>query len=99
MNRIARASEHERRLVIEAASQKMGLSPAVVEKDFWVCYLLEHLFHKSDFADSIVFKGGTSLSKAFGLIQRFSEDVDLILDWREIGYGLNEPWEPRIARL
>lgn len=95
MDRIARASERERRLVIEAASQKIGLSPAVVEKDFWVCYLLEHLFHKSDFADFIVFKGGTSLSKAFGLIQRFSEDVDLILDWRVIGYGLNEPWEPR----
>ena len=40
-------------------------------------------------------KGGTSLSKAFHLIQRFSEDVDLILDWRALGYGRDEPWDPR----
>lgn len=40
-------------------------------------------------------QGGTSLSKAFGLIERFSEDIDLILDWRLLGYGENEPWEPR----
>ena len=43
----------------------------------------------------MVFKGGTSLSKAFGLIERFSEDIDLILDWRLLGYGEIEPWEPR----
>lgn len=49
----------------------------------------------SAFAESMVFKGGTSLSKAFGLIERFSEDIDLILDWRLLGYGENEPWEPR----
>ena len=43
----------------------------------------------------MVFKGGTSLSKAYHLIERFSEDIDLILDWRLLGYGLKEPWEPR----
>ncbi len=43
----------------------------------------------------MVFKGGTSLSKAFGLIERFSEDIDLILDWRLLGYGIDEPWEER----
>ena len=42
-----------------------------------------------------VYKGGTSLSKAYGLIERFSEDIDLILDWRVLGYGINEPWEAR----
>ena len=41
------------------------------------------------------FKGGTSLSKAFNLISRFSEDIDLILDWRVLGYGILEPWEKR----
>lgn len=95
MDRIARASTDERRLVFEAAAQRMALAPAVVEKDFWVCYTLDHLFHRSGFAESMVFKGGTSLSKAFGLIERFSEDIDLILDWRLLGFGEDEPWEPR----
>lgn len=95
MDRIARASTGERRLVFEAAAQRMALAPAVVEKDFWVCYTLDHLFHRSGFAESMVFKGGTSLSKVFGLIEHFSEDIDLILDWRLLGYGEDEPWEPR----
>ena len=82
-------------LVFKAAAQRMALAPAVVEKDFWACYTLDHLFHRSGFAESMVFKGGTSLSKAFGLIERFSEDIDLILDWRLLGYGEDEPWEPR----
>ena len=67
MDRIARASANERRMVFEATAQRRALSPAVVEKDFWVCYTLKHLFHRSGFAESMVFKGGTSLSKAFGL--------------------------------
>lgn len=45
--------------------------------------------------NAITFKGGTSLSKAFNLISRFSEDIDLILDWRVLGYGKDEPWEKR----
>ena len=50
----------------------------VLEKDFWVCWLLGILF-ESEFAGSLVFKGGTSLSKVFGVIERFSEDIDLSL--------------------
>ena len=49
-----------------------------MEKDFFVCWLLSILF-ESEFADSLVFKGGTSLSKIFGAINRFSEDIDLSL--------------------
>lgn len=45
--------------------------------------------------EGLAFKGGTSLSKAYGLIERFSEDIDLILDWRVLGYGMGEPWEQR----
>ena len=45
--------------------------------------------------EAFTFKGGTSLSKCYGLIKRFSEDIDLILDWRVLGYGLNEPWKQR----
>lgn len=95
MDRIARADAAERRLVFEAAAVRLGTTPAVVEKDFWVCYTLEHLFHRCPLSESLTFKGGTSLSKAFHLIQRFSEDVDLILDWRVLGYERDEPWEPR----
>ena len=96
MDRVARASTGERRLVFEAAARRMALAPAVVEKDFWsVIHLGPPFPQKSGFAESMVFKGGTSLSKAFGLIERFSEDIDLILDWRLLGYGEDEPWAPR----
>lgn len=95
MDKIARADATERRLVFEAAAASLGTTPAVVEKDFWVCYTLEHLFHRCSLSNALTFKGGTSLSKAFHLIQRFSEDVDLILDWRVLGYERDEPWESR----
>lgn len=95
MLRVVTKESSERAAIIELGVSETGLSEAVLEKDLWVCYLLDYLFHRSEFKDSIIFKGGTSLSKAFGLIERFSEDVDLILDWRLIGYGLNEPWEER----
>lgn len=70
--------EDERRLYIEQAAALRSLSPVMLEKDFWVCWLLGILF-ESEFAGSLVFKGGTSLSKVFGVIDRFSEDIDLSL--------------------
>ncbi|HEV3439753.1 MAG TPA: nucleotidyl transferase AbiEii/AbiGii toxin family protein [Gemmata sp.] len=68
----------ERRLYIEQAAIRRNVSPVILEKDFWVCWLLGVLF-ESEFASSLVFKGGTSLSKVFGVIERFSEDIDLSL--------------------
>ena len=68
----------ERRLYIAQAATRRNVSPVVLEKDFWVCWLLGILF-ESEFAGSLVFKGGTSLSKVFGVIERFSEDIDLSL--------------------
>ncbi|EAQ81516.1 nucleotidyl transferase AbiEii/AbiGii toxin family protein [Blastopirellula marina] len=70
--------EDERRLYIEQAAVRRSLSPVILEKDFWVCWLLGILF-ESEFASDLVFKGGTSLSKVFGVIERFSEDIDLSL--------------------
>ncbi len=67
---------HERRLYFEQAAARRGLSAVVLEKDFWVCWLLDVLF-RSEFRDRLVFKGGTSLSKVFRIIERFSEDIDL----------------------
>jgi hypothetical protein len=68
----------ERSLYIEQAATRRGFSPVIMEKDFWVCWLLGILF-ESEFAGKLVFKGGTSLSKVFGVIDRFSEDIDLSL--------------------
>ncbi len=59
-----------------AAAGRRGVSPVILEKDFWVCWLLRVLF-EATFRDAIVFKGGTSLSKVFGVIDRFSQDIDL----------------------
>jgi hypothetical protein len=74
----------ERRFYIEQASLRRNLSPVILEKDFWVCWLLAVLF-ASKFADVLVFKGGTSLSKVFGVIDRFSEDIDLSLSPEFLG--------------
>lgn len=68
----------ERRLYFEQAGIQQNISPIVLEKDFWVCWLLGILF-QTEFAQSLVFKGGTSLSKVYGVINRFSEDIDLSL--------------------
>ena len=78
----------ERKAYIDEASARRGLSPVIVEKDFWVCWLLSVLF-ESSFRDAVVFKGGTSLSKVFGVINRFSEDIDLSL--APAFLGLDEP--------
>lgn len=92
---LARLDDETRYELIRATAADTHMSPGIVEKDFWVCIVLDELFNRSEYASKLTFKGGTSLSKAYSLIQRFSEDVDLILDWREIGYGSDEPWEQR----
>lgn len=84
MESVARLSSAERReLFLETAARK-GMTPAIVEKDFWVCWTLGRLFAHPDLSRLLMFKGGTSLSKVFNLIERFSEDIDLILDWRVV---------------
>lgn len=93
---IAKSSNTDREVLFGNAADRAGISnPAIVEKDFWVCFALDYLFHKSPWPKSFIFKGGTSLSKAYHVIERFSEDVDLIMDWRLLGYGIHEPWEER----
>ena len=79
---IALASADERRMLFSDACRKLQQIPeAMIEKDFWVCYVLEHIFSDEQLSKILRFKGGTSLSKAHGIIERFSEDVDLILNW------------------
>src|SRR5690606_9658642 len=71
--------------VLEQTGIAKGLPAFVVEKDWWVCILLKAIF-QSQYANSIIFKGGTSLSKAYHLIDRFSEDIDLIIDRHLLGF-------------
>lgn len=82
MQRIVKASINERRQIFQTVAAKMHISQEMVEKDFWVCRTLQNIFQNENLRKILRFKGGTSLSKVFHLIQRFSEDIDLILDWR-----------------
>ncbi|MDZ4724442.1 MAG: nucleotidyl transferase AbiEii/AbiGii toxin family protein [candidate division Zixibacteria bacterium] len=95
MREIAKRPEKERQELFRATAEQMQVHEAIIEKDFWVCWVLDYLFHDNKWKDSMAFKGGTSLSKAFGAIERFSEDIDIILDWKILGYSDDEPWEER----
>lgn len=85
MDTVARYSAAQRRELFSEAAARLDMTPAVVEKDFWVTWVLDRLFATPKLAQLLMFKGGTSLSKVYGLIERFSEDIDLILDWRVLG--------------
>ena len=84
-NSVIAASDAERRDLFLAASARLGTAIQHIEKDFWVCWTLDVLFNGLEaVGPRLLFKGGTSLSKAFGLIARFSEDID---DGAERGHG------------
>ncbi len=94
MIELARGPDRRRQELFRETSRKMGVHEAIIEKDFWVCLILRILFSSERWGNKVVFKGGTSLSKVYGAIERFSEDIDLILDWRELGYSKDTPWLP-----
>ena len=95
MYQIVNESIFNRRLLFDETAKDMDISGPTVEKDFWVCFFLDILFHQSQDATRFCFKGGTSLSKGYHAIRRFSEDIDLILDWRLLGYSRDEPYDKR----
>ena len=92
MNKFFLKSKDDLRVLITNTARKENISEAIVEKDYWVTHFLDYLFNENKWQEYFTFKGGTSLSKCFGIIQRFSEDIDLILDWRVLGYEKLEPW-------
>ena len=98
MRKIINMSKEDKRFIFDTASLKMKIHPAIIEKDFWVCYILDYLFYTSKYKDYFTFKGGTSLSKAYNVISRMSEDIDLILDWQLLGAKIYEPLEDRSKR-
>lgn len=77
----------DRKEALTVAADRSGLPAHLLEKDVWVVWALQTLF-SSELGEHLVFKGGTSLSKAYGVIQRFSEDVDLTYDIRAVAPDL-----------
>jgi hypothetical protein len=80
-------SEERRRLVCTQAGAQLNLFDIAVEKDFWVCWTLRKLFELLEWGKHLTFKGGTSLSKCWNLIERFSEDIDIVIDRAALGFG------------
>lgn len=77
----------EQAVILRETAARRGLLPVMVEKDFWVSWTLGLLFAHPEFGGQLVFKGGTSLSKVFGVIGRFSEDIDLSVSPALLGIG------------
>ncbi|MGA2655191.1 MAG: nucleotidyl transferase AbiEii/AbiGii toxin family protein [Gammaproteobacteria bacterium] len=99
MDKFIALSQEERKAAFQEASDRRDISPIIIEKDFWVCWVLKHIFEHKKLAEHITFKGGTSLSKAYQLIDRFSEDIDLTIS-RDAPYIVEsaDPMEIGISR-
>lgn len=82
MNKIANLPKQQLSELFSETATLMNTTNSIVEKDFWVVWTLGKIFSDDRLNKILMFKGGTSLSKVFNLIGRFSEDIDLILDWR-----------------
>jgi hypothetical protein len=99
VNGIARMSAEERAQVFAETADRKGLAEAIVEKDFWVCWTLQQLFSIESLTGRLLFKGGTSLSKIFHAINRFSEDIDLAVDYVALGFeGDKDPQRKDISK-
>ena len=87
MDDVARLLVTDRSDLFVATARRRGMTAEIIEKDFWVCWTLKRLFTSPAPPAGFLFKGGTSLSKVFGVIERFSEDVDLSFNRAELGFG------------
>jgi hypothetical protein len=84
--------ERDRKDVFEAAAGRLGTNAQSIEKDLWVCRVIDALFKGLGNRPKLYFKGGTSLSKGYGLIKRFSEDIDIVVS--RAGLGIKAPDDP-----
>lgn len=87
MDAFLQLSAEERRDACRIAEERILLRAASIEKDFWVCWTLRELFALPEWGPRLTFKGGTSLSKAWAIIDRFSEDIDVVIDRDFLGFG------------
>ncbi|MDP8212319.1 MAG: nucleotidyl transferase AbiEii/AbiGii toxin family protein [Candidatus Zapsychrus exili] len=91
MDGVARLAQRERDELFNETVSKRGDMPfVIIEKDFWVCWALEKIFTIKDPPLNIIFKGGTTLSKVFNVINRFSEDIDLSILRDDLGFSGNK---------
>jgi hypothetical protein len=100
VDKVARLPAAERAALFGESAAARGVANTIIEKDFWVCWTLRRIFAlpKGETA-SLVFKGGTSLSKAYNAIRRFSEDIDLSFDRADLGYaGERDPEKEGLGR-
>src|SRR5664280_2709043 len=92
MDTVLQLTAKQRVELFESAALKTGMDAVILEKDFWVCWTLKELFALPVMGEHLIFKGGTSLSKVFKIIERFSEDIDVSIDRGFLGFGgANEP--------
>lgn len=100
MDKVALLPADDRAALFGESGAARGVANSIIEKDFWVCWTLKRLFGlQQKGAATLVFKGGTSLSKAFGAIRRFSEDIDLSFNRANLGYtGDRDPEKEGISR-
>lgn len=87
MSQISLLSKDERELFFRAAVEVLGIRFEIIEKDYWVVWLLESVFSLENLKPHLTFKGGTSLSKIYKVINRFSEDIDLSIEKVFFGFG------------
>lgn len=88
MNKVLDLTKSDRKALFVLSSEKMGVDPIIIEKDFWVVFVLHHLF-TSNMEAGLVFKGGTSLSKGYNVIKRFSEDIDITISRADLGFDID----------
>lgn len=100
MDKVALLARRERAALFGETGATLGVANTIIEKDFWVCWTLKRLFElPSADTGTLVFKGGTSLSKAYGAIRRFSEDIDLSYDRTDLGYtGDRDPQKEGMSK-
>jgi len=84
MDKVALLKNSQRQELFQESALVKNMTYAVIEKDFWVIWTLFRIFRHPILKKIFIFKGGTSLSKVYKVIERFSEDIDLILDWRTL---------------
>jgi hypothetical protein len=90
--------DNEKHLIFKQIYEDIKLPFASIEKDWWVVKTISLVFQTKT-APNLVFKGGTSLSKAWNIIERFSEDVDLSLSYEFLGFKNNVSHRERFTRL
>ena len=98
MDQFIRLPGEERQLYFVQTAERMRLSPQIIEKDFWVCWTLKELFALPGVGGTLIFKGGTSLSKVYRMIERFSEDIDVSIDRASLGFGGQSDPEANVSR-